>query len=92
MMNVAALAGAPSVGYHCYEVVLAFASVRDSGMKDAGLSAEGLTNFTGKFLMKMMIFQSEMANFGFKMMNFVLKMQRKSWLAAGALRGTVSRK
>ena len=41
-----ALAGAPAVGYHCYEIVLAFASVRDgTGMQDAGLGAEGLQNF-----------------------------------------------
>ena len=32
-----ALAGAPDLGYHCYEIALAFAAVRDSGLKDAGL-------------------------------------------------------
>ncbi len=46
-----ALAGAPATGYHCYEIVLAFASVRDgTGKTDAGLSAEGLANFTEKVL------------------------------------------
>lgn len=44
-----ALAGAPATGYHCYEIVLAFASVRDgTGMHDAGLGAELLHNFTQK--------------------------------------------
>eukprot|EP01046_Picozoa_sp_COSAG06_P103585 COSAG06_NODE_49762_length_323_cov_0.696429_1_plen_68_part_10 len=41
----------PATGYHCYEIVLAFASVRDgTGMKNAGLSVEGLHNFTEKVL------------------------------------------
>ena len=39
--------GSDGGGYHCYENVLAFASVRDgTGTKDAGLGAEGLANFT----------------------------------------------
>jgi hypothetical protein len=44
-----ARSGAPSTGYHCYEIVLAFASVRDgTGKKDAGMAADLLHNFTQK--------------------------------------------
>ena len=47
-----AAAGAPDMGYHCYEIVLAFAAVRDSGLKGpaAGLRADGLKNFTEKVM------------------------------------------
>ena len=45
--NLAAYAmGGVSGGYHCYEIVLAFAAVRDgTGLKDAGLNATALAKF-----------------------------------------------